>query len=261
MLRKTRCKESNVDALTLEQFVELNDAELYYGYTPQLYVEHLGLHSRSSSLYLLGDPLTKVASQCDVRISNGSQDIATLHSELSQLNLIHPERLLPSWDAYFMTLSHLAARRSNCMKRRVGCILVSCQRILSAGYNGTPSGTVNCNKGGCARCNGGEARGGHALDACFCLHAEENALLEVGRERAKMGQCTLYCNTSPCLACAKKIVQCGVKEVVYDQAYGMESLTLDLFAQAGVKVRQFSLLKDAAFLPPLDGISTLSIEE
>lgn len=94
------------------------------------------------------------------------------------------------------------------MKRRVGAILVRNKRIVATGYifilparlclstchlfysyNGTPLGLKNCNEGGCARCNGLNER-----ESCLCLHAEENALLEAGRER--VSGATLYCNTS-----------------------------------------------------------------
>jgi dCMP deaminase len=94
------------------------------------------------------------------------------------------------------------------MKRRVGAILVRDKRIVATGYifilptrhyfstchlfssyNGTPLGLKNCNEGGCARCNGL-----NECESCLCLHAEENALLEAGRER--VGGATLYCNTS-----------------------------------------------------------------
>lgn len=92
------------------------------------------------------------------------------------------------------------------MKRRVGAILVRENRILATGYawfypgsnisgvisirryNGTPRGLLNCNEGGCAHCNG------TAQQECLCLHAEENALLEAGRERVGR-DCVLYCNT------------------------------------------------------------------
>lgn len=85
------------------------------------------------------------------------------------------------------------------MKRRVGCILVKDSRVIATGYNGTPKGLRNCNEGGCQRCN--EATPcGTGLDRCLCMHAEENALLEAGRERVGRGQgVILYCNTCPCL--------------------------------------------------------------
>lgn len=120
-----------------------------------------------------------------------------------------------------MQLCSLAARRSNCMKRRVGCVLVREKRVISTGYNGTPRGLVNCNEGGCGRCNNAGG-GGHGLDTCLCLHAEENALLEAGRERVG-GGAILYCDTCPCLTCSIKIVQMGVVEVVYGAGYSMDT--------------------------------------
>ncbi|KAJ1675252.1 Deoxycytidine monophosphate (dCMP) deaminase [Spiromyces aspiralis] len=174
----------------------------------------------------------------DVYISNTFSTVKDLHTHLAALNLTDPERLRPSWDTYFMLLAELAAHRSNCMKRRVGCILVRDHQIIATGYNGTPKGIRNCNEGGCPRCNVGTPRG-VSLDYCLCIHAEENALLEAGRGRVGAdGNCVLYCNTCPCLGCAKKIVQVGVKEVVYSREYGMDELTAKLFKEANVIMRQ-----------------------
>ncbi|KAJ3015352.1 Deoxycytidine monophosphate (dCMP) deaminase [Thoreauomyces humboldtii] len=176
--------------------------------------------------------------KADVRIFNPYASRDDLYAVLRAARLTDVERLRPSWDSYFMQLCNLAARRSNCMKRRVGCILVKERRIIATGYNGTPRGIRNCSEGGCPRCNG-NAPCGSGLDVCLCLHAEENALLEAGRERVDSGGDTiLYCNTCPCLGCAKKIVQVGVKEVVYSLAYGMDDATARLFSEAGIKLRQ-----------------------
>ncbi|RPA82341.1 hypothetical protein BJ508DRAFT_369562 [Ascobolus immersus RN42] len=101
----------------------------------------------------------------------------------------------------------------NCMKRRVGCVLVRSHRVIATGYNGVAKGMTNCSSGGCPRCNGG-TESGAGLQTCLCLHAEENALLEAGRERVGRGS-TLYCDTCPCLTCAIKIVQVGIREVTY----------------------------------------------
>lgn len=144
-----------------------------------------------------------------------------------------------------MTLAHLASRRSNCMKRRVGCVLVHNSRIISTGYNGTPRNLRNCNEGGCARCNAAVASGGSSLSTCLCLHAEENALLEAGRERIRDG-CILYCDTCPCLTCSVKIAQVGVKEVVYSQSYNMDDASRQVLKEAGVGLRQF--------IPPKSGL-------
>jgi dCMP deaminase len=168
---------------------------------------------------------------------NTSSNLAHLYATLGKLDLTNEDRLRPSWDQYFMQLASLAAQRCNCMKRRVGCVLVREKRVISTGYNGTPRGLKNCAEGGCPRCNEGQGSG-VGLGTCLCLHAEENALLEAGRERIREGS-ILYCDTCPCLTCSIKIAQVGVSEVVYSQGYSMDSETAAVFKQAGVRLRQF----------------------
>ncbi|KAI1156318.1 cytidine deaminase-like protein [Nemania diffusa] len=185
-------------------------------------------------------------SRAAIRLLNTSDSLAHLYATLGKLDLTNGDRLRPSWDSYFMALASLAARRCNCMKRAVGCVLVdSKRRVLSTGYNGTPRNLTNCMEGGCPRCNSGDAASGVSLATCLCLHAEENALLEAGRERIRDGS-VLYCNTCPCLTCSIKIVQVGISEVVYSQGYSMDGETARVFLSAGVKLRQFS--------PPADGL-------
>jgi dCMP deaminase len=124
------------------------------------------------------------------------------------------------------------------MKRRVGCVLVRERRVISTGYNGTPRGLANCNAGGCLRCNSA-SHSGIALDTCLCLHAEENALLEAGRERVGADS-ILYCSTCPCLTCSVKIAQVGIGEVVYHTGYSVDGAAASVFKEAGVRLRQFS---------------------
>jgi dCMP deaminase len=89
------------------------------------------------------------------------------------------------------------------MKRMVGAVIVNDFRIAATGYNGTPFLTTNCNQGGCKRCNSNTPQG-VGLDECICIHAEENAVIEAGRAKAKGG--TLYVTLFPCLMCAKTCV-------------------------------------------------------
>lgn len=181
-----------------------------------------------------------------LRIANAFQTKQALYAHLNGLDIVRPDRLRPTWDDYFMTLAELAARRSNCMKRRVGAILVRGRRIVATGcvrpgsrlrcgahswvprrYNGTARGLANCNEGGCNACNLRRVPGEEKLNECICLHAEENALLEAGRDRVSgWGDeaTTLYCNTCPCLRCSVKIVQTGVREVVYNHSYKVYAL-------------------------------------
>lgn len=200
----------------LAAFAALSDTQLYHP-----------VHGQATHL-----------STAPVRLLNTGHSLASLYVNLGKLWLLDPERLRPSWDNYFMSLASLAAQRSNCMKRRVGCVLISAtNRVISTGYNGTPRGLRNCNEGGCARCNSGLGSG-HGLATCLCIHAEENALLEAGRERLGEGA-VLYCDTCPCLTCSIKIAQVGVREVVYSQGYSMDGETAAVFREAGVRLRQF----------------------
>lgn len=173
-------------------------------------------------------------------VNNVLNDSAKLAHHINSLDLLNPTRLRPSWDSYFMKFTDFAAQRCNCMRRRVGCVIVRDNRIIATGYNGTAKGVTNCNEGGCTRCNNASGNGtGVGLNTCLCLHAEENALLEAGRSRVEGGDAILYCNTCPCLTCTIKIVQCGIHEVVYSQSYSMDDMSAKVFKEAGVKFRQF----------------------
>ena len=183
-----RCWRRQLDPPDLEKFVLWNDRHLYQRDIGRVYL----------------------TDRAQVRLFNSSSSLDELHRSLQTLNLADEQRLRPKWDQYFMQLASLAAQRSNCMKRRVGCVVVRERRVISTGYNGTPRHLPNCNEGGCTenqryswtalaklfsgpRCNRGDG-GGVGLSACLCLHAEENALLEAGRERIREGA-ILYCDT------------------------------------------------------------------
>jgi dCMP deaminase len=174
-------------------------------------------------------------SVADVSIVNQFASEAELRQEVDRLDLLNPVKFRPSWDLYFMRLADLASKRTNCMKRAVGAVIVRENRVIATGYNGTPRGTTNCNTGGCPRCNGG-ARRGEKLDECLCMHAEANAIVEAGGSRGA----TLYTNLCPCLPCMKLIVQAGVREVVYRAMYAMDDQSRALAREAGVAMRQIS---------------------
>lgn len=168
---RDRCEQNQQPVPALEDFVLRNDQHLY--------------DSNAS--------LAALSARARIKILNSGSNIESLWSSLDSLNLLDESRLRPTWDQYFMQLADLAARRSNCMRRVVGCVVVREKRVISTGYNGTPRGVTNCNEGGCPRCNTTQGRG-MGLSTCLCLHAEENALLEAGRERIG-DAAVLYCNT------------------------------------------------------------------
>ncbi|MBI2252852.1 MAG: cytidine/deoxycytidylate deaminase family protein [Armatimonadetes bacterium] len=142
----------------------------------------------------------------------------------------------PSWDEYFLEIARVAASRSNCMKRKVAAIIIKDKRIISTGYNGTPRKTKNCNEGGCPRCNN-LADSGTNLEECFCSHAEENAITQAAYHGISLQNSLLYSTFSPCLICAKMIINAGIKEVVYNSDYPLAEISLNLLKEAQIKVR------------------------
>ncbi len=142
----------------------------------------------------------------------------------------------PSWDQYFMDIAHVVATRSNCRRRHVAAVLVRDNRIISTGYNGTPRGVKNCDDGGCPRCNS-DAPSGQNLRECLCCHAEENSIVQAAYHGIMVKGATLYTTYSPCLLCAKMIINAGIVEVVYHQHYSIDDTSMRLLQEAGVRVR------------------------
>ena len=139
-----------------------------------------------------------------------------------------------------MSIARVVASRSNCVKRKVAAVITRDRRIISTGYNGTPRGTRNCNEGGCPRCNA-FTEAGTRLDECLCSHGEENAITQAAYHGVSVRGGTLYTTFSPCLTCTKMAINAGLTEVVYNVAYPLGDVSLDLLREAGVKVRQVNV--------------------
>ena len=147
----------------------------------------------------------------------------------------------PSWDAYFVSIAHIVQTRSNCIRGARGAILTKDKRIVTTGYNGTPSGIRDCDEGGCKRCEDRQNEviaAGHKKDLCICVHAEQNALIQASYHGVSTQGTTLYSTVAPCIACAKALINAGVVEVVYDSQHS-DDFGEKLLRDAGVKVRKY----------------------
>ena len=143
----------------------------------------------------------------------------------------------PGWDEYFMNIAEVVATRSNCSRRHVGAVIVRNRHILATGYNGTPHGVKNCFDGGCPRCAHTTQSGSH-LEECLCVHAEQNAICQAALHGHAVEDSTVYVTISPCLTCAKLIINAGITEVVYGGDYAFLDTVKDIFKQSGVKYRK-----------------------
>ena len=145
----------------------------------------------------------------------------------------------PSWDEYFLEMAHMIARRSTCLRRHVGALLVREKRILATGYNGAPAGLPHCAEVGCLR-DKLEVPSGERQELCRGLHAEQNAIIQGALHGVSVQGADLYCTTQPCVSCAKMLINAGVGRIVYEGDYA-DDLSLELLEQAGVELVRMSV--------------------
>jgi len=142
------------------------------------------------------------------------------------------ERL--SWDDYFMEITRLVARRSTCLRRHVGAVIVRDRRILATGYNGAPKGLAHCSEIGCLREKLG-VPSGRMQELCRGLHAEQNAIIQSALFGVSIENSQIYTVNQPCVVCAKMIINAGIKRIVFDEAYP-DPLAEELIKEAEIEL-------------------------
>ncbi|MEW6727259.1 MAG: dCMP deaminase family protein [Bacillota bacterium] len=146
--------------------------------------------------------------------------------------------LRPTWDEIFMEQARLMARRSTCLRRQVGAVLVRDKRAIASGYNGPPSSLLHCaERGGCLRAQL-NVPPGERQEICRALHAEQNVVLQLAITGLSGVNSTIYVTHFPCFTCAKLLVQLGVREVVYAEGYP-DQFSRDVLEEARVVCRPF----------------------
>ncbi len=139
-------------------------------------------------------------------------------------------------DCRYLRMARIWAENSYCRRRQVGALIVKDKMIISDGYNGTPSGFENV----CEDANG--------LTKPYVLHAEANAITKIARSGNNSDGATLYVTASPCIECAKLIIQAGIKRVVYGEAYRLAD-GLELLQRAGIETLLLEI--------PTDGVPSV----
>lgn len=143
----------------------------------------------------------------------------------------------PSWDQYFMDITHLVATRSSCLRRQVGAILVKDRNILATGYNGVPTGISHCSSVGCLRAKL-NVPSGERHELCRGLHAEQNAIIQAAKHGTTIDGAVLYCTTMPCVICTKMIINAGITKVIYSEGYADE-LAREMLSESGIEIVRF----------------------
>ena len=131
-------------------------------------------------------------------------------------------------DKRYLRMARIWAENSYCIRRQVGALIVKDKMIISDGFNGTPSGFENI-------CEDEDGK-----TTAYVLHAEANAITKVAKSANASDGATLYVTTSPCIECAKLIIQSGIKKVVYCEPYRIDD-GIRLLKRAGIEVLQLNI--------------------
>ena len=141
----------------------------------------------------------------------------------------------PTWDEYFMGIADLTAKRSTCLRRNVGAVIVQDRHIVATGYNGAPRGIDHCaQRGGCLREELG-IPSGERHELCRALHAEQNAIIQAATFGHSIEGGTIYITHAPCVICSKMIINAGIKKIIVGAEYPDE-FSAEILGEAGLKI-------------------------
>jgi dCMP deaminase len=140
----------------------------------------------------------------------------------------------PDTDEYFLKIASVVAERSTCRRHHVGAVAVKNKHILATGYNGAPAGAKDCLEIGCLRDELG-IPSGERHEICRGIHAEQNVIIQASLHGVSLEESTIYCTHTPCVLCAKMLVNAKIKRLVSFGSYN-DSNFADLFREADIEV-------------------------
>ena len=133
----------------------------------------------------------------------------------------------PDWDSYFLKIAFAVSERSTCDRAFVGCVLVLEKRILTTGFNGSPSGQPHCDEVG------------HLLVEDHCvrtIHAETNAIIQAALHGVSTRGSTCYVTHFPCINCTKVLINSGIVRLVYSEEYRLDPIAVDFLQGANIEI-------------------------
>ena len=140
----------------------------------------------------------------------------------------------PDFDEYCLKIASVVAERSTCRRHHMGAIAVRDKHILTTGYNGAPAGAKDCLELGCLRDELG-IPSGTRTEICRAIHAEQNVIIQAGLHGVSLERSTVYCTHTPCVLCAKMLVNARIARLVSFGRYNDDTF-IELFREAGIKV-------------------------
>jgi dCMP deaminase len=135
----------------------------------------------------------------------------------------------PDWDSYFMKIAYAISERSTCDRALVGCVLVTDKRILTSGFNGSPSGLEHCDEIGHLMVDG------HCVRT---IHAETNAIIQAALHGVSTRGATCYVTHFPCINCTKALINAGISRIVYSVSYRTDENAMAFLKTADIEIAQ-----------------------
>ena len=218
--QRAQARNREENAATLEEFIQIENRE------------------KSDNPHFQNiDACIKLA---DFRLENNQTEnalIATIEEIISTAK----HKIRPSWDEYFLKMAYLVAERSTCLRHHVGAIIVKEKQVLATGYNGAARNTRDCLELGCLR-DELKIPSGERHEVCRGIHAEQNAIIQAARHGVNINGGTIYCTHSPCIICAKMIVNAGIQRiVVYGDYPDILGMARQLYSEVGTQYDRIPL--------------------
>lgn len=141
----------------------------------------------------------------------------------------------PDWDTYFMKIAYSVSERSTCDRAFVGCVLVRDKRILTTGFNGSPSGLPHCDEVG------------HLLVDGHCIrtiHAETNAIIQAALHGVSIKNSTCYVTHFPCINCTKELINAGINRLVYSISYRIDENAMEFLRIANIEISEVNYIPE-----------------
>jgi len=140
----------------------------------------------------------------------------------------------PDFDEYCLKIASVVAERSTCLRHHMGAVAVRDKRILTTGYNGAAAGLKDCLELGCLRDEMG-IESGTRQEICRAIHAEQNVIIQAALHGVSLEGSTIYCTHTPCVLCAKMMVNAKIARSVSFGKYSDDTF-IELFKEAGIEV-------------------------
>ena len=139
----------------------------------------------------------------------------------------------PDFDTYALKIAAVVAERSTCRRHHIGAVAVRDRHILTTGYSGAPAGLKDCLELGCLRDELG-IPSGQRQETCRAIHAEQNVIIQAALHGISLEGSTIYCTHTPCVLCAKMLINARIKRFVSSARYADDSF-IELFSEAGIE--------------------------